>query len=76
MVSASPDSRRHRVTIPTDKQIRALHERYAPTAEAASYTAYVGRFGEENVARFAALVERFGEPDLTGLVQCHGHPIV
>ena len=34
---------------------------------AASYAAGVRRFGQDKVARFAALVDKFGEPDVVGL---------
>ena len=102
--------------IPTDEQIRALHERFAPTTEAfelvhahclivcavavqlldgcgprprhvhskttpptfvtaATYAARARRFGPATVARFAALAERFGEPDLGPLSRRFGHPV-
>ncbi|MFG1673513.1 HD domain-containing protein [Micromonospora sp. NPDC049282] len=54
-----------------------FHSKTTPPTfvSAASYTAAVGRFGADKVARFTALVERFGEPDLTALARRHGHPI-
>ena len=68
------DTDEERLVMYADK----FHSKRTPPVfmTAASYTAYVGRFGEENVARFAALVQRFGEPDLAGLVHRHGHPLV
>jgi uncharacterized protein len=42
---------------------------------AASYAAGLRRFGEDHVARFAALVDRFGEPDLPRLARRYQHPI-
>jgi uncharacterized protein len=43
---------------------------------AATYAAGVRRFGEDKPARFAALVERFGEPDLPALARRYRHPLV
>jgi uncharacterized protein len=43
---------------------------------ASSYAAAVRRFGEEKVATFASLRERFGEPDLTRLLDGYGHALV
>ncbi|GAA5194369.1 HD domain-containing protein [Rugosimonospora acidiphila] len=43
---------------------------------AASYAAGVRRFGEDKVARFAAMVDEFGEPDLSGLSRRYRHPVV
>jgi uncharacterized protein len=43
---------------------------------AASYAAGVRRFGADKVTRFAAMVERFGEPDLGPLVRRYRHPLV
>ncbi|MBV1850663.1 HD domain-containing protein [Catellatospora tritici] len=43
---------------------------------AATYAENVRRFGEDKVVRFAAMVARFGEPDLPGLAQRYGHPVV
>ncbi len=42
---------------------------------AASYAEATGRFGGDNTARFAALRERYGEPDLAGLARRHGHEL-
>ncbi|MCI4065928.1 HDIG domain-containing protein [Micromonospora sp. R77] len=41
----------------------------------ASYAAGVRRFGADKVARFAALVERFGEPDLLPLSRHYRQPL-
>ncbi|WP_428966000.1 HD domain-containing protein [Micromonospora fluostatini] len=41
-----------------------------------SYSAGVRRFGADKVARFAALVDMFGEPDLGPLAHRHQQPIV
>lgn len=43
---------------------------------AASYAAGARRFGENQVARFAALTHRFGEPDLAPLVRTYQHALV
>ncbi|WP_406104725.1 HD domain-containing protein [Micromonospora globbae] len=43
---------------------------------AASYAAAVRRFGEDKVARFAELVETFGEPDLDLLSRRYRQPLV
>ncbi|MET7836037.1 HDIG domain-containing metalloprotein [Micromonospora sediminicola] len=43
---------------------------------AASYAVGVRRFGADKVARFAALVERFGEPDLRLLSDRYRQPII
>jgi hypothetical protein len=58
--------------VPTDRQIRALHERYAPTS-ASAYASALGRFGADKPARFDALRRRFGEPDLAPLAREYGH---
>ncbi|MEU9507636.1 HD domain-containing protein [Micromonospora sp. NPDC048170] len=42
----------------------------------ASYAAGVRRFGEDKVARFAALVEKFGEPDLPLLSRRYQQPLI
>ncbi|WP_308042630.1 HD domain-containing protein [Micromonospora sp. PLK6-60] len=54
-----------------------FHSKSTPPAflTAASYAAKVRRFGADNAARFAALVERFGEPDLPALSERYGHPV-
>ncbi|WP_030145094.1 HD domain-containing protein [Spirillospora albida] len=40
-----------------------------------SFATRLRRRGEAKVARFRALVARYGEPDLTGLAAEHGHPL-
>jgi len=42
---------------------------------ATSYLAYVQQFGAGQAARFAALVEQFGEPDLPALARHYRHPL-
>ncbi|WP_127507264.1 HD domain-containing protein [Actinoplanes solisilvae] len=42
---------------------------------ASSYAEIVGRFGEDKKARFAALVERYGEPRLEALAERYGHEL-
>ncbi len=42
---------------------------------AAAYADQVRRFGADQEARFAGMVEQFGEPDLAGLSERYGHPI-
>jgi hypothetical protein len=89
VVGEAPCSRRcrcsaaHRVAIPTDSQIRALHERHAPTPEAFELVhthceivcAKVRRFGEDKATLFTAMVEQYGEPDLTALADRYGHAL-
>jgi uncharacterized protein len=41
-----------------------------------SYAGRVRRFGDDKVAAFASMRERFGEPDLTGLRRRYGHALV
>ncbi|GIH14826.1 HDIG domain-containing metalloprotein [Rugosimonospora africana] len=55
-----------------------FHSKTVPPAfvTAASYTARVRRFGEDKVALFAAMVEEFGEPDLSPLVHRYRHPLL
>ncbi|UQU61908.1 HDIG domain-containing protein [Couchioplanes caeruleus] len=43
---------------------------------AASYRTSVRRFGEDKAARFAGMVHRYGEPDLSTLSAEYGHAIV
>jgi uncharacterized protein len=43
---------------------------------AASYVSNVRRFGEDKVPLFASMVDWFGEPDLTPLVNDYGHGLV
>ncbi|WP_432838109.1 HDIG domain-containing metalloprotein [Dactylosporangium sp. CA-092794] len=42
----------------------------------ASYAAGVQRFGEDKAVRFAALVEKFGEPDLLPLSHRYQQPLI
>ena len=42
----------------------------------ASFESRVRRFGEDKVARFAALREQFGEPDLAPLAREYGHALI
>ncbi|MEU7842813.1 HD domain-containing protein [Micromonospora sp. NPDC049114] len=42
----------------------------------ASYVAGLRRFGEDKVARFAALVKKFGEPDLLSLSRSYQQPLI
>ncbi|MGA4687615.1 MULTISPECIES: HD domain-containing protein [Micromonospora] len=55
-----------------------FHSKTTPPAfvSAASYAVAVRRFGAEKADRFAALVERFGEPDLPALADRYQQPIV
>ncbi|WP_349876849.1 phosphohydrolase [Micromonospora sp. HUAS YX12] len=55
-----------------------FHSKTTPPSfvSAASYAVAVGRFGADKVDRFAALVERFGEPDLPMLAARYRQPIV
>lgn len=55
-----------------------FHSKTTPPAfvSAASYAVAVRRFGPDKVDRFAALVERFGEPDLPTLAARYRQPIV
>ncbi|MGC4870067.1 HD domain-containing protein [Micromonospora sp. DT53] len=41
-----------------------------------SYAASVRRFGDDKVDRFAAMIKRFGEPDLPSLSRRYQHPLV
>ncbi|MDL4775325.1 MULTISPECIES: HD domain-containing protein [Thermomonosporaceae] len=43
---------------------------------AASYAARVRRFGDDKVAAFALMGERFGAPDLDPFVTAYGHAVV
>ncbi|MCZ7437240.1 HDIG domain-containing protein [Micromonospora sp. WMMC241] len=54
-----------------------FHSKTTPPTfvSAATYAVTVGRFGADKAARFTALVERFGEPDLAALARRHGHPV-
>ena len=42
---------------------------------AATFSARVARFGDDKVKRFGSLVDRFGEPDLSGLAAEFGHQV-
>ena len=42
---------------------------------ASSYAAAVARFGPSPAARFAEMVARYGEPDLSGLATRYGHDV-
>jgi uncharacterized protein len=54
-----------------------FHSKSSPPkfVTAAGYTVAVRRFGEDKADLFAAMVRRYGEPDLTGLAAEHGHRI-
>jgi uncharacterized protein len=54
-----------------------FHSKTTPPVfvSAAAYAAKVARFGRDKVERFAAMVERYGEPDLHGLAAEYGHPV-
>ncbi|MGC4892604.1 HD domain-containing protein [Micromonospora sp. DT31] len=54
-----------------------FHSKTTPPTfvSAAAYSVTVRRFGVDKVDRFAALVERFGEPDLPALARRHRQPI-
>lgn len=43
---------------------------------AAAYTLSVARFGSDKAARFAAMVDTYGEPDLSALSAEYGHALV
>ncbi|WP_089154176.1 HD domain-containing protein [Micromonospora sp. NBS 11-29] len=55
-----------------------FHSKTTPPTfvSAATYATIVTRFGPHQAARFAALVERLGEPDLRALARGHRQPIV
>jgi uncharacterized protein len=55
-----------------------FHSKKSPPVflTAASYQVSVGRFGADKVARFADMVRRYGEPDVTALAAEYGHAIV
>ncbi|MDA0563620.1 HD domain-containing protein [Streptomonospora sp. S1-112] len=42
----------------------------------AAYAATLRRFGKDKVSKFAAMRERFGEPDLTPFIDKYGHALV
>src|SRR5918999_5586594 len=68
------ESAEERLVMYADK----FHSKTAPPTfvTATSYAVAVRRFGEEKVAFFESLRERFGEPDLTPLIQGYGHAVV
>ncbi|WP_067476296.1 HDIG domain-containing metalloprotein [Actinomadura hibisca] len=43
---------------------------------APTYTANVRRFGDDKAARFTAMIDRFGAPDLGPLMDAYGHALV
>ncbi len=55
-----------------------FHSKTSPPVflTAAAYADRIGRFGADKAARFAAMVEQFGEPELAELSEVYGHPIV
>ncbi|MGX6605037.1 HDIG domain-containing metalloprotein [Micromonosporaceae bacterium Da 78-11] len=54
-----------------------FHSKTSPPVflPAASYLRAVGRFGADKAALFAAMVERYGEPDLPALAAEYGHRV-
>ncbi|HZE30744.1 MAG TPA: HD domain-containing protein [Actinoallomurus sp.] len=54
-----------------------FHSKTSPPTfvTADSYAVDVGRYGEDKVARFRALREEFGEPDLRTLIATYGHAV-
>ena len=54
-----------------------FHTKKSPPAfvSTATYLTSVRRFGEDKPARFSAMVQRFGEPDLASLSAEYGHAI-
>jgi uncharacterized protein len=55
-----------------------FHSKTTPPAfvSTTSYASGVRRFGADKVARFAALVDQFGEPELLSLSRCFGQPLI
>jgi uncharacterized protein len=43
---------------------------------AATFTARIRRYGDAHAARFTAMVDEYGEPDLTTLAARFGHPLI
>ncbi|MFD6951727.1 phosphohydrolase [Nocardiopsis sp. TSRI0078] len=43
---------------------------------AGAYTRKVGRFGPDKAALFTAMVDRFGEPDVTEVARGYGHTVL
>jgi uncharacterized protein len=68
------DSGEERLVMYADK----FHTKSTPPVfvTTATYRKSVSRFGGEHVARFSALVEEFGEPDLEVLARKYGHAVV
>jgi uncharacterized protein len=54
-----------------------FHSKTTPPTfvSATTYAAAVRRFGEDKQRRFAAMVKKFGEPDLEALSRRYGHPV-
>ncbi|MCO5970238.1 HD domain-containing protein [Actinoallomurus soli] len=65
------ESREEELVMYADK----FHTKSDPPAflSAASYAARLRRFGEDKVARFEAMSERYGTPDLAPLTAAYGH---
>jgi len=55
-----------------------FHTKTAPPAflTPAAYAAYVRRFGAEQVASFASMRTRFGDPDLAPLTAAYGQRVI
>ena len=68
------DSDEERLVMYADK----FHSKTTPPVfvTAVSYASTVRRYGEDKVARFASMVERFGEPDLAPLVRHYRHGLI
>jgi len=54
-----------------------FHSKSSPPTflTASTYRERIRAFGEDKAVRFTAMVDRFGEPDLTELAARHGHPV-
>jgi uncharacterized protein len=65
------ESEEEKIVMYADK----FHSKTTPPVfvTAASYMSNVRRFGEDKVALFASMMDRFGEPDLTPLANAYGH---
>lgn len=68
-----PESGEEELVMYADK----FHRKTAPPRfmTASSCAAGVRRFGDVKAERFAALLERFGEPELAPLVEIYGHAV-
>jgi len=68
------DSGEERLLMYADK----FHSKRKPPVfvTATAYAQSVSAFGAGHAARFAAMVEEFGEPDLTALAQHFGHEVI